>query len=1627
MTVQIIEGFQLSPQQKRLWSLQQDSLTYQTQGAILIEGNLNREVLRVALQNVINRHEILRTTFRRKPGIKAPLQVVADSSVLSCREINLSDLDFRQQECKIEKIFQEERQQAGDFEQTSLLRSCLLILSAQKHILLISLPAICADGKTLKNLVEEISQSYTASLQGEALPDEDEVVQYVQFSEWQNQLLEDEDGLAAKEYWKKQDFSALPTLTLPFENKFSNTSNEFEFNSIKFRIDPDIVSKIEALAQKYETSFSTVLLTCWQILLWRMTGQQDIIVGTAFDGRPYEELERSLGLFAKYLPLNCHFETHSKFSEILSQVNQSVHDAYEWQEYFTDTEHDTGIGFLPFGFEYEEWSSQASEGAVSFSLYKQYICLDRFKVKLFCNRFHDSVVALFQYDKNYFLEDDIKCLVERFQTLVESVISNPEAAALKLNILSDRERQQLLVEFNRTAVDYPKETCIYKLFENQATRTPDDIAVVFEEQQLTYRELNTHANKVAHYLQQLGVKPDVLVGLFVERSIDLIVGLLGILKAGGAYLPLDPTLPPSGIALRLQDAQVLLLNSQTSLVKSKELLTNDQEQRTLICLDTDWEKIERECSGNPTSDVKPENLAYVIYTSGSTGIPKGVAIEHQQLLNYLYSIQEILNLPTGASYATVSTFAADLGNTVIFPALCSGGCLHIVSSDRASDPQALTDYFHHHPIDCLKIVPSHLKALLTGENPKQNLPRQQLVLGGEVCSWDLIRQIQQLAPECQILNHYGPTEATIGVLTYPITNNPSATSTPLFNEEGAKSVANFASTVPIGRPIANTQIYLLDSEGQPVPIGVPGELHIGGAGLARGYLNRPELTAEKFINNPFISGERLYQTGDLARYLPNGTIEFLGRIDQQVKIHGFRIELGEIEAALMKYPGVSETVVIAQEDEPGNKRLVGYVVPKHKSAPTSSELRRFLLEWLPEYMVPSFFVQLKALPLTPNGKVNRQMLPAPDTSRPELKDTYVPPRTPLEEKLANLWAEVLKVERVGIHDNFFELGGDSIISIQIVARAHQVGIELAPKQLFENQTIAELAAVASLNQGVMAEQGMVTGSVPLTPIQHWFFEQKQPDSHHWNQAVLLQVHQALDPVLLQKAVQRLLEHHDALRLRFVNAESGWQQINADFNGMVPFQCLDLSALSPPLPNPLLTKAPVSKGREPDFYCLPPYQGGTEGGLATYATDLPEQQKAAIEEAATELQTSLNLSEGSLVRVALFNLGDSQRLLIVIHHLAVDGVSWRILLEDLQTAYEQLSRGEAIALPSKTTSFKHWAERLREYAQSEAVRQEQDYWLAQAQTSVPRLPVDYAGGDNTQYYSDKADLTPPAPLLYKGMGESDSPLLARDVLGERYPSQYCDNTVASERTVSVELSVEETQALLQEVPAAYQTQINDILLTALAQSFARWTGERSLLVELEGHGREDIFNDVNLSRTVGWFTTHFPVLLDIGEASNPGEALKAVKEQLRRIPNRGIGYSVLRYLNENRELTEQLQALPQPEVKFNYLGQFDQVLSESSLFAPADESCGQERSLRGSRNRLLVINGLIVSGQLRLDWKYSDNIHRRSTIESLSESFVEALRSLITHCQSPEAGGYTPSDFPQMQFSPKELDELLVEL
>ena len=1040
MQNQITKGFRLAPQQKRIWSLQQDSFAYSVQGAVLLEGNLQPEILKDALQKIVNQQEILRTNFRHLPGMKTPVMVIADNSSLPWQNINLSGLESEEQEAKIESLCLEQRHQDFDLEQGAILRSFLLRLSATKHVLIVSLPSLCGDAWTLKNLVTEISNAYSACLQCEEVSDQ--VVQYVQFSEWQNQLLEDEDAETGKEYWEQQDFSNANRLKLPFENKSRQKSNS-ALGCLRVSLGSDVLGKIEALAQPYATSASVVLLTCWQILLWRVTGLSDIIVGKIYDRREgeYESLRNVLGLLATWLPTKVNFVPDLRFTEALELVKKATADAEEWQDYFCSN---YDIVTSQIGFEWVEWPEKWSSAGVSFSLCNQYIRTEPFKVKLTCIFNNNSLSLDVHYDIHLFSEDAIQRLSRQLQTLLTNAIDNPDELISHLDILTPSDRKQLLFEFNQTQVDYPSDKCIHQLFEEQAEKTPNNIAVVFEAQQLTYAELNTRANQLAHYLQKQGVEPEVLVGLCMERSLEMIVGLLGILKAGGAYLPLDPALPTSGLEFRLQDAQTKVLLTQKQLVKNLPEYTAQ-----VVCLDSNWEAMASQKSDNPSSEVRPENLVYTIYTSGSTGKPKGVAVEHRQLLNYLYSIQDILNLPAGSSFANVSTLAADLGNTIIFPSLCSGGCLHVVSSERVADAPALANYFERYPIDCLKIVPSHLAALLASSPSQSIFPHQLLILGGEAASWELIEQIQQQMPECQILNHYGPTEATIGTLTYPVKN---------------RQASYGSQTVPLGRPLANTQVYVLDKQLRPLPFGVQGELYIGGAGLARGYLNRAEQTAERFIANPFLpeSKTRLYKTGDLVRYLPDRNLEFIGRVDHQVKIRGFRIELGEIEAVLSQHPEVQQAVVSVQEDELNDKRLAAYIVPNREQTLKVSDLRNFLREKLPEYMMPSAFVLLKALPLTANGKVDRRALPAPDSIRPELEATYAPPRTEVEQTIAGIWQKMLHLEKVGINDNFFDLGGHSLLLIQVHSKLQKVlRRDISITDLFEYPTISSLTKYLS--------------------------------------------------------------------------------------------------------------------------------------------------------------------------------------------------------------------------------------------------------------------------------------------------------------------------------------------------------------------------------------------------------------------------------------------------------------------------------------------------------------------------------------------------------------------------------------
>ncbi|HYV13624.1 MAG TPA: condensation domain-containing protein, partial [Pyrinomonadaceae bacterium] len=716
---------------------------------------------------------------------------------------------------------------------------------------------------------------------------------------------------------------------------------------------------------------------------------------------------------------------------------------------------------------------------------------------------------------------------------------------------------------------------------------------------------------------------------------------------------------------------------------------------------------------------------------------------------------------------------------------------------------------------------------------------------------------------------------------------------------------------------------------------------LGGECVGRGYVRQPALTAERFISHPYAckGGARLYRTGDEGRYRADGNLEYVGRADQQVKLRGYRIELGEIEAVLRQHEAVQDVAVVVTAEAGEQKRLVAYVVSE--TQPTTSELRQFMQQRLPMYMLPSVFVFLEALPLTTSGKLNRKALPAPDHSRPQLQEAMVFAQSPVEKRLAEIWCEFLGIEQVGIHDNFFELGGDSILSIQVVARANQEGMHLAPNQLFEYQTIAELAAVVDIVKTPEAEQGLVTGPVPLTPIQHWFFEQNEIDPHHFNQAMLLEVKQKLDPVLLEQTVQHLISHHDALRLRFVREQSGWRQFNAGADQRVQVMHVDLSS-------------------------------------ATEA-----EQLATIEAVANEQQASFDLTQGPLVRVVLFDLGAEQpaRLLVIFHHLVIDGVSWRILFQDLPAIYEQLERGEQVVLAPKTTSYKQWADSLMSYAQSDSIKQESAFWLNEARQSVKSLPLDHAEGLND---------------------------------------------AAAARVVAVSLTADETRALLKEVPGIYHTQINDVLLAAVAKGLAQWTGETSCLVELEGHGREEIIEGLDLSRTVGWFTSIYPVLLKLTDTDDEGATLKSIKEQLRAIPQRGIGYGLLRYLSRDKEVAEKLRTQPQAEISFNYLGQFDQLLPESTSFGPSRGSSGATQSSRQMRRYPLDIKGGVSGGCLQLMVTYCENLHRRETLENLAANIIHPLRAFITHCLSPGAGGYTPSDFPLAGLDQNTVDSLVNE-
>jgi amino acid adenylation domain-containing protein len=933
----------------------------------------------------------------------------------------------------------------------------LVRVAAAEHVLLLVLHHIIADGWSMGVLLRELVSLYESRRRGGRSQLAELRVQYADYAQWQREWLSGEVLAEQVRYWKEQLADAPPVLELPAD-RVRPLVKTFAGARQALTLKKDLADRLRQLSRQENSTLFMLLLAAFQTLLYRYTGQTDIVVGTPIANRTNKEIEGLIGFFVNTLVLRANLRGADSFRQLLKQVRELCLGAYAHQDVpfeklVEELQPERNLNFTPL-FQV----MMVLQDGEMFKLALPDLTIDQIPVETGATKFdltlslvdtETEVTGWLEYSTDLFDAATIERMSQHLETLLEGIAAAPEQRLSDLPFLTAAEREQLLTGWNRTQHDFARVKCIHEEFEEQVRTTPDAVAVIFEGEQLSYRELNRRANQLAHYLVGLGAGPEVLVGICMERSLDLMVAVLGVLKAGGAYFPLDPGFPRQRLAFMLADSQSPVLLTQERLLPRLP-----EYSGSVVSLDSVWPTIAREDDENFDSGVTLENIAYVIYTSGSTGKPKGVVVEQRQILNYIHAIVGRLGFERGASYAMVQPLTVDAAQTVLFPPWFLGGTVHLISQERATDAGALSEYLREHRVDCLKIAPSHLEALHHAGHGEPVMPRRWLVLGGESPRREWIDQLRTTAQGCQIFNHYGPTETTVAMLTYGVNGS---------------SEPFVAGVMPLGRPLANTRAYVLDNDLQPAPVGVAGQLFVGGECVSRGYLGQPEKTAQQFIPDPFGAepGARLYSSGDMVRYEPDGNLIFLGRGDQQLKIRGYRVEPAEIEAALAEHEAVRECIAMIREDVAGEARLVAYYACSQESPASVSELRSFLAERLPAHMLPSAFVLLESLPLTQHGKVDRNKLPAPDQARPTSQE-YAAPRTEVELQLAAIWEEVLGVERVGINDNFFELGGHSLLATRLMARIREgFGVTLSLRRLFEEPTIAAL--------GVALEESLMTG------------------------------------------------------------------------------------------------------------------------------------------------------------------------------------------------------------------------------------------------------------------------------------------------------------------------------------------------------------------------------------------------------------------------------------------------------------------------------------------------------------------------------------------------------------------------
>jgi amino acid adenylation domain-containing protein/non-ribosomal peptide synthase protein (TIGR01720 family) len=1927
----------LSFAQQRLWFLDQlvpGNPFYTESSATRFQGVVNLPALERALNEVVRRHEVLRTKFRLGADGR-PEAVAAGELHIPLPVIDLGNLPASRQEQEIVRLASEEARRPFDLAQGPLLRTTLLKLGPADWIFLASLHHIVCDGWSSNVFSREVGELYTAFCARRPSPLPDLPIQYADFAHWQRNWLRAETLERQLRYWRNQ-LADLSVLQLPTDRPrapvFSYLGRNYSFDL------PKTLSRgLEQLAQEEGCTLFMALLAGFETVLHRYSGQDDIVVGSPIANRNRRELEPLMGFFVNILVMRGDFSGNPSHREVMRRVKATALAAFDHQD-------------LPFERLVDELQTERNlarnplfqvimqlhtnpagyrrEAAPALAVVEVERTTVKFDLRVDFFQLADGLRCTVEYSTDLFDHARIERMEQHLKTVYEAMVRTPDQRVGELRLVRGAERARLMEWVTPKSLP-PLAQTIDQRFAEHAARRPDGTALLLGDRSVSYGELDARATALANELARRGIGPHSIVGMTAERSIAAIVAQLGILRAGAAYLPVDPADPVERRRLMLENVGARVLID----------LGGAQDRFEGMGLDIIGFRADGPPpppAAAPDVTVTPESLAYVMYTSGSTGTPKAVGATHRGVVR-LVSDVAYCSIDADETILLLAPITFDATTFEIWAPLLNGSRVAIYPEPRLSLDE-LHRVIERHRVSTMFLTTGLLHEIIDSR-PQLFEGVRQLLFGGDVASAAHLKRLAERHPALRLVHCYGPTENT--AFSTAVAIDPAT---------------DLDGPITIGRAVPRSGVYVVDGYQDLAPIGVPGELLLSGDGVSPGYIGDPQLTAERFVPDPFSSSPgRLYRTGDLARFRSDGAIEFLGRIDRQLKIRGFRVEPGEIELELARHPEVNEAVVVAsQPGGRGGKRLVAYVVPRpdngedahstlreseadlidnwralydelyedggnatdpgfnlvgwnasdtgepipeaemrqwrdatiarilerrpyrvleigcgsglialpllpkiasylgtdmsapiveqlrttldhaipgrarllvrdaddftgieprqfdtviinsvaqyfpsldyftrviagavaatapggriflgdlrslphlyafhtgvqcsradasadpaelrrriekavaleqelvldpalfeslratnprishidiqwkrgeavneltryrydvvlhvegvHQPAGSSvnldwsrddlsieligetlqhadadmvtvrgvpnarhagaiqawqllsteapvnigelrqllnagdpgprfdlfwkiaegtpyiahirpsldgseatylcylrrpqgdgaalsepppsagyvhrsgfantpvrsllsdrlvPSLRRFLKDRLPEYMMPSIFVVLDAMPLTRNGKIDRAALPAPGLERQAKNEsTYVAPRQEVEQRLAEIWSSVLNVERVGVNDNFFELGGDSILCLQVISRAKAAGIHLTTKQLFENQTVAALAAVAAAAPTVNAEQAPVTGTTELLPAQAWLLSQHLQGVNHFNQSVLFALPSGLDATVLDRSLRLLIRHHDALRLRCERRGESWQAFYAAPDDRPVLEHVDLSRLS------------------------------------------ETTRTAELEARCATVQAGLDIAAGPMLRAVLFKMGPARdnRLLLAAHHLVVDGVSWRILFEDLTTAYAQLSAGSQPALPAKTTSMRHWAHRLAAFANSAELQREADYWSGVPSAVVKPLPTDRSG----------------------------------------------ENRVRDTDMVELELSVEETKALLTDVPMAFRAQVNDILVSAFARAIARWTGGDQAFFDLEGHGREPMFDDVDLTRTVGWFTSIFPVRLRANPEGSADAGVRAVRDQLRDIPRRGVGFGILRFLASDPDLRARLGGLPKPQISFNYMGQFIASSDQRGTIRAATEPAGPKRHPGDHRTHLIEVNGTVALERLSFEWTYSKGMHDRDTIARLAEEVMENLRAIIAASRAVQSRGVLAEEFPDARLGQDDLDRLLASL